>query len=97
DGCPNTSASTTDVPWRAWLPAAMVEPSRDLVAGTGIYESIDNQYRRIYRPAYRSVMSGRSVLFDAPSRAALERAIHVREHAVPRGHSTHERTSALSP
>ena len=96
-GCPNTSASPADVPWRAWLPSDMNEPSRDLVAGTGIYESVDDQYRRIYRPAYQSVMSGRSVLLDAPSRAALERAVRLRAQALPRGHSVHARTDDPSP
>ncbi len=79
--CANVSYSPdpATVPWKAWITTpATTTPSRSLDGSIGIYEGADYYSGGAYRPSFQSTMRDRSPLFNAPSRAALEEALHRR-------------------
>ncbi len=68
----NTTLETRyeDIPWRAWLNPGnypMLVPTE----GTGVFEGADYVQGGAYRPSWNSMMRY-GVLFNAPSRAALD-------------------------
>ncbi len=84
--CPNASysANPADVPWVTWIPRLkLAVPTRNLDASIGIYEGADYYPGGAYRPSYRSTMRDLSMLFNAPSRAALLRAVQNRTGSAP--------------
>lgn len=78
--CPNVSyvSDPAKVPWADWLSNSDPEPSRSMDGSIGIFEGADYYSGGAYRPSYNSTMRDLSPLFNAPSRAALETAIHAR-------------------
>lgn len=85
--CPNASYSPSlaDVPWASWLSAGAPIPARDLTSSLGVYEGASHYPGGAYRPSLESMMRNDRVLpvFNAPSRAALERAIEQRTQTQP--------------
>jgi hypothetical protein len=79
-GCPNTSYlnDPTLVPWSNWIPPGAGTPTRNLDGSIGIYEGAQYYQGGAYRPTFNSTMRYLSPLFNAPSRAALETAVHMR-------------------
>jgi hypothetical protein len=79
-GCPNTSYlnDPTLVPWSNWIPPGTGTPTRNLDGSIGIYEGAQYYEGGAYRPTFNSTMRFLSPLFNAPSRAALETAVHTR-------------------
>ena len=85
--CPNASyvADPARVPWANWLPPGVAVPNVGLDSAIGIFEGADYYTGGAYRPSYNSTMRFNAPLFNAPSRAALEAAIH--ERIGPERHS----------
>jgi hypothetical protein len=79
-GCPNTSYlnDPTRVPWSNWILQGASSPSRNMDGSIGIYEGAQYYEGGAYRPTFNSTMRYLSPLFNAPSRAALETAVHAR-------------------
>lgn len=79
-GCPNTSYlnEPSQVPWSNWIAPGSVSPTRNLDGSVGIYEGAQYYRGGAYRPTWNSTMRFLSPLFNAPSRAALEEAVHER-------------------
>jgi hypothetical protein len=73
--CPNASlvAHPDRVPWARWLAADAPMPNIGIDGSLGVFES-----GGVYRPSYNSTMRNHSPYFNAPSRAALERAMYER-------------------
>lgn len=85
--CPNASYSPSlaDIPWASWLSADARIPARDLTSSLGVYEGANHYPGGAYRPSIESMMRNHRILpvFNAPSRAALERAIARRTQPWP--------------
>lgn len=85
--CPNASYSPNlaDIPWASWLSVGAPVPARDLTSSLGIYEGADHYPGGAYRPSIESMMRNHRILpiFNAPSRAALERAMALRMRLPP--------------
>ncbi|NCT69075.1 MAG: hypothetical protein GXC76_15715 [Rhodanobacteraceae bacterium] len=83
--CTNASYSpnVADVPWANWLSTAADIPTRHLDGAIGVYEGADYYPGGAYRPSYASTMRDLSPLFNAPSRAALLRAVKARTGTDP--------------
>lgn len=97
--CPNASysPSVADVPWAKWLPRVGLQvPTRNLDTSIGIYEGADYYPGGAYRPSYRSTMRDLSMLFNAPSRAALLKAVQSRTGNAPAA-PPRDRTPAFVP
>ncbi|UXI65816.1 M64 family metallopeptidase [Tahibacter amnicola] len=71
-----------DVPWSSWLTPAQPLPSLVPSAGVGLFEGANYYQGGVYRPSFESTMRG-GVLFNAPSRAALDQNILRFVSAVP--------------
>src|SRR5690606_11602869 len=82
-GCLNTSylSDAEEVPWSSWIRPGATSPTRNLDGSLGIYEGAEYYTGGAYRPSYNSTMRFGSPLFNAPSRAALEMAVHTRTGA----------------
>lgn len=78
--CPNASylSDPARVPWANGLPTGVAVPNVGLDGALGIFEGADYYIGGAYRPTYNSTMRFNAPLFNAPSRAALEAAIHDR-------------------
>lgn len=78
--CPNVShvADPGLVPWALWLAPNEQVPDIGLGRGVGIFAGADYYAGGAYRPTYNSTMRNNSPFFNAPSRAALERAMYER-------------------
>jgi hypothetical protein len=78
--CANASftPNPSHIPWANWLASGSQIPSSDLDGSVGVYEGAMLYLGGAYRPSYRSIMRNLAPLFNAPSRAALETAIHAR-------------------
>ena len=79
-GCPNTSYLNDPklVPWSNWIPPGSASPTLNLDGSLGIFEGAEYYAGGAYRPSFNSTMNYLSPLFNAPSRAALEAAVHTR-------------------
>ncbi|MBO9664353.1 M64 family metallopeptidase [Dokdonella sp.] len=86
-GCPNASysANLADIPWARWISADTPIPTRDLTSSLGVYEGAVYYPGGAYRPSIESMMRNHRILpiFNAPSRAALERAMALRMQPLP--------------
>ena len=78
--CPNVSLSPNPlhIPWANWLIPGSKIPSSSIDDSIGIFEGAQFYSGGTYRPSYRSMMRDSTPLFNAPSRAALEMAVHTR-------------------
>lgn len=79
-GCPNTSYlnDPNAVPWSNWILPGAGSPTRNLDGSIGIYEGAQYYRGGAYRPSFNSTMNNLSRFFNAPSRDALETAVHTR-------------------
>jgi hypothetical protein len=80
NGCPNTSYlnDPNQVPWSNWILPGAGSPTRNMDGSVGVYEGANYYEGGAYRPSFDSLMRGLYPLFNAPSRAALETAVHAR-------------------
>ena len=78
--CANASysANPAQIPWANWLTRGDKIPSSNLDGSIGVYEGASYYVGGAYRPSFRSMMTELSPLFNAPSRSALETAVHAR-------------------
>ncbi len=78
--CANASysANPAQIPWANWLTRGDKIPSSNLDGSIGVYEGASYYVGGAYRPSFRSMMNELSPLFNAPSRSALETAVHAR-------------------
>lgn len=91
--CPNVSYSNdpAEVPWLSWLLPGFAPPSRDIDGSMGMFEGADYYPGGAYRPSYESTMRSLTPFFNAPSRAALERAIGQRTQAQAQSTPSHSK------
>lgn len=78
--CANASFSPNPahIPWASSLAPGSNIPSSNIDGSVGVYEGAAYFPGGAYRPTYRSIMRDLTPLFNAPSRAALEMAVHTR-------------------
>ncbi len=88
--CPNVGfkPDPSEVPWRGWLAPDSPRPNRSLDGMLGVFEGAHYYSGGAYRPSFESTMRNLHPFFHAPSRAALEEALHLRtgtRHSVDDG------------
>ena len=78
--CPNVAfvADPLRVPWAGWLASGATAPDFGMDGGLGVFAGADYHPGGAYRPSFESTMRENAPLFNAPSRAALEHAVHAR-------------------
>lgn len=83
--CPNVSHTSdpAEAPWLSWLPSGFAGPTRSIDGAIGMFEGAEYYPGGAYRPSYTSTMRSLVPFFNAPSRAALERAIEQRTQTQP--------------